>query len=38
MCQGKNYRSDIDEVLVWDRALTAKEVAKLAAPTGKKRN
>ena len=37
MCQQKNYRGDIDEVLVWDRALSAEEAAKLAAPTGKKK-
>jgi hypothetical protein len=35
--QRKQYQGDVDEVLVWDRALTAREVAKLAAPTGKKR-
>jgi hypothetical protein len=31
------YEGDIDEVQVWDRALSAKEVARLASPeTGKK--
>ncbi len=37
MEQDWQYRGDIDEVQVWDRALSAKEVARLTNPTtGKK--